>query len=90
MSLNTLDSFAGMTPSGVAANSHERALYENILFAKAGLERPEDIDRRRSLMLLLALAKQRGAAPAITDVRWMLYAGYDAGNHPLQLERRRA
>ena len=40
---------------------------------------------RRSLMLLLALAKQRGAAPAITDVRWMLYAGYDAANHPLHL-----
>jgi len=85
VSLKTLDSFARMTPSGVAANSDERALYENILFAKAGLERSEDIDRRRSLMLLLGLAKQRGAAPAITDVRWMLYAGYDAGNHPLQL-----
>lgn len=84
VSLKTLDSFARMTPSGVAPNSDERALYENILFAKAGLQRSEDIDRRRSLMLLLGLAKQRGAAPAITEVRWM-YAGYDAGNHPLQL-----
>lgn len=85
VSLKMLDSFAGMTPSGVAANSDECSLYENILFAKAGLERSEDIERRRSLMLVLALAKQRGAAPAITDVRWMLYAGYDVGNHPLQL-----
>jgi hypothetical protein len=75
VSLKTLDGLAAMTPSGVAANSEECTLYQNILFANAGLERTEDIDRRRSLMLLLALARQRGAAPAITDVRWMLYAG---------------
>jgi hypothetical protein len=85
VSLKTLDNFAHMTPSAVGTSSDERTLYQNILFAKAGLERSEDIDRRRSLMLLLALAKQRGAAPAITDVRWMLYAGYDAANQPLHL-----
>jgi hypothetical protein len=85
ISVAALDKFADMLPSGIAASSNERTLYENILFAKAGLERPEDLDRRRSLLLLLALAKQRGAAPSISDVRWMLYAGYDGGNHPIQL-----
>jgi hypothetical protein len=85
VSVAALDKFADMSPSGIAASSNERTLYENILFAKAGLERPEDLDRRRSLLLLLALAKQRGTAPSISDVRWMLYAGYDAGNHPIQL-----
>ena len=60
VSLKTLDNFASMTPSAIADHSNERTRYENILFAQAGKERTEDIDRRRSLMLLLVLAKQRG------------------------------
>jgi hypothetical protein len=80
-----LDTLAPVTPSGIPENSDERACYENILFAHAGIERPDDIDRRRSLLLLLAVAKQRGGVPAIADVRWTLYAGCDADNHALQL-----
>ena len=74
-----------VTPSNIAKDGDERACYEDILFANAGVDRPEDIDRRRSLMLLLAVTKQRGAAPGIFDVRWMLYAGYDPDNRALQL-----
>ena len=80
-----LERLAPVTPSEIPENSDERTCYENILFANAGIERPDDIDRRRSLQLLLAVTKQRGRVPGVFDVRWILYAGYDAQNHPLQL-----
>jgi hypothetical protein len=85
VSLAALDKYVAMVPSGIAKNSDERACYEDILFAKAGLERPQDIDRRRSLMLALALTQQLGRVPGVFDVRWMLYAGYDSSQRPLQL-----
>jgi len=85
VTLDELDTFAPVTPSAIPEQSHERACYENILFARAGSEEADDIDRRRSLLLLLAAAKQKGGVPSATDVRWMLYAGHDSGNHPLQL-----
>jgi hypothetical protein len=84
-SLAELDTFSPITPSAIPEHSNERTCYENILFSHSGMEGMGDVDRRRSLLLLLAVAKQRGGVPAAADVRWMLYSGYDAGNRPLQL-----
>jgi hypothetical protein len=85
VSRTELERLAPITPSAIPEDSDERTCYENILFANAGIERPDDIDRRRSLQLLLAVTKQKGRVPGIFDVRWILYAGYHAQNHPLQL-----
>ena len=75
VSLGDLDAFMPMTPSGIPRDSGERQIYQNLLFAEAGLERPEDLDRRKSLLLILNLARQLGHAPDTMDVRWALYAG---------------
>jgi hypothetical protein len=75
VSLGELDAFILMTPSGIPQDSGERQIYQNLLFAEAGLERPEDFDRRKSLLLILNLARQLGHAPDTMDVRWALYAG---------------
>jgi hypothetical protein len=75
VSLADLDAFMPMTPSGILHDTGERQIYQNLLFAEAGLERPEDLDRRKSLLLILNLARQLGHAPDTMDVRWALYAG---------------
>lgn len=75
VSLDDLDAFMPMTPSSLAPDAGERQIYEDLLFAEAGLERAEDLDRRKSLLLILKLAQQLGSAPDTMDVRWALYAG---------------
>lgn len=78
-----LDKFADIAPSNIPQSGDERDCYEDILFARTGVKRPGDLDRRKSLMLLLALTNQYSAVPAISDVRWMLYAGYDSDDQAL-------
>jgi hypothetical protein len=75
VSLLDLDAFMPMTPSGILRDTAERQIYQNLLFAEAGLGRLEDLDRRKSLILILNLAQQLGHAPDSMDVRWALYAG---------------
>jgi hypothetical protein len=75
VSLGDLDAFMPMTPSGIPRDATERQIYQNLLFAEAGIARPEDLDRRKSLLLILNLAQQLGHAPDTMDVRWALYAG---------------
>lgn len=77
VSRSFLDRLAPITPSGIPSNGDERSIYESILFAKAGPRRSPDFDRRESLMLLLALSGHTGGSPSASQVRWMLYAGYD-------------
>jgi len=85
VSRSALDKLAPITPSGIPEISGERSCYEDILFARGGIARPADVERRRSLRLLLAVAKLHSGLPAAADTRWMLYAGCDPGDHPLQL-----
>jgi hypothetical protein len=75
VSLGDLDAFLPMTPSGIPRDGGERQIYEDLLFAEAGLERAEDLNRRKSLLLILSLAQQLGHVPDTMDVRWALYAG---------------
>jgi hypothetical protein len=63
VSLGDLDAFMPMTPSGIPRDATERQLYQNLLFAEAGIARPEDLDRRKSLLLILNLAQRLGHAP---------------------------
>ena len=85
VSLMALAELADILPSGIAGDSAERSCYEGILFAKVGIERPSDLDRRRSLLLALALTDQLGRDPAAFDFRWILYVGQDAEGRELRL-----
>jgi hypothetical protein len=83
VTLSILDKLAPITPSAIPQNSAERSCYENILFANLGNQKSEDIERRRSLLLLLATTQLHGHVPQVADVRWMLYAGRNAENKAL-------
>lgn len=75
-----LNELSEMSPSRIRRNSKERGFYERILFARAGLERIQDIGRRRTLLLVLDLARLLEREPSVWDVRWCLYSGcLDAG-----------
>lgn len=77
VTLSELDALAPMLPSRISLDSAERQQYEDILFAKAGLERQADLDRRRTLMLILTLASRTEHLPKVPEIRWMLYKGID-------------
>jgi hypothetical protein len=70
-----LNELAEMSPSRIRRNGKERASYERILFAKAGLKRSQDIERQRTLLLVLDLARLLEREPSVWDVRWCLYSG---------------
>lgn len=73
-----LEGLTAMSPSEIQRNGSERRFYERMLFAKGGLLRESDLDRRRTLLLLLHLASQLGRAPVPDDMRWCAYAGFTA------------
>jgi hypothetical protein len=75
VSLDDLDAFTSVTPSGIRRDGTERKLYQDLLFGEAGLDRGMEINRRKSLLLILHLADQLGGTPDTEDVRWALYAG---------------
>jgi hypothetical protein len=79
-----LEQFAPLTPGGIATDSDEGLLYEQVLFAEAGLQRKTDIDRRRTMLLILELARQLGRSPNVDDVRWAFYSGCLPDGEPLQ------
>jgi hypothetical protein len=72
-----LDDFAPMIPSTISRKTGERQLYQNLLFARGPLDRPEDLARRDTLLLLLHIAGHLGQAPDPASVRWIMYAGRD-------------
>ena len=78
-----LDEFRIMTPSEIRAGSEERDAYDELLFAATALQRGPDLERRKTLLLVLALTRQFGRAPSIWDIRWALYAGHDDSNNAL-------
>jgi hypothetical protein len=85
VTLEELDAMTAMAPSRIPNSSEERVWYERILFAEAGLERPTDLERRRTLLILLALCGQTGNAPNIQEIRWMLYTNNDERGNALSL-----
>ncbi len=83
VTLDELEAFAPLTPSGIREDSEERQLYEALLFGSAGLARPADLDRRKTLLLILELGRQLGRSPDVTDIRWAFYAGCLPDGTPL-------
>jgi hypothetical protein len=81
VSLDELDRFARLAPSGIRKSGPERKFYEDILFAHTRPEHPDDISRRLSLLLILRIADQLKRGPTADDVRWILYAGKDQDGH---------
>lgn len=70
-----LDVFTAMSPSEISSGSEEQKLYEDLLFARTALQRPSDINRRDTMLLILSLSQQLNRLPEIADVRWAFYAG---------------
>lgn len=85
VSIPDLDALSPITPSEIENGSDERACYEDILFAEAGLTRDPDMDRRRSLLLILELSRHLERIPSVFDIRWILYAGCDTAGRPVVL-----
>ena len=77
VSLDELDQFADIAPSGIRKSGPERRLYEDILFARIRPEHPSDVSRRLSLLLILRVANQLKRGPTADEVRWILFAGKD-------------
>lgn len=83
--LEELDQFAALAPSGIRDVGNERQQYQDILFGESGLDREQDEARRKTLLLILKLAEQTGSAPNINDVRWALYAGRQSNGKLISL-----
>ena len=77
VSLDQLDRFADIAPSGIRKSGPERRLYEDILFGRMRPQNPDDISRRLSLLLILKIANQLKRGPTADEVRWILFAGKD-------------
>src|SRR5207344_956068 len=56
VSRKDLDELSPALPSAIGRSSGERRLYETLLFAGGKLQRPEDLARRDTLLLLLHAA----------------------------------
>jgi hypothetical protein len=69
-----LKQLAPALPSAIRRTGAERKLYETLLLARGHLQRPEDLARRDTLLLLLHSASHFGRTPEVDDVRWLLYA----------------
>lgn len=77
VSKKELEKLLLLSPSEIASDSEERNWYERILFGHAGLERETEQARRRTLSLVLQVARQLRRVPTVEDIRWILYAGSD-------------
>lgn len=74
VSRKELDELAPALPSAIARTGAERRLYETLLFARGKLQRPQDLARRDTLLLLLHAASHFEATLETDEVRWLLYA----------------
>jgi hypothetical protein len=85
VSVRALDELARMLPSAIHPQSRERADYERILFADFPDRTERDLNRRKTLVLALRIARRLKRPPTPIDVRWILYAGHDWSGRPLTL-----
>jgi hypothetical protein len=86
VSRTDLDDFSVLTPSGIHVEGGERQLYEDVLFAKGALSRPDDLYRRQTLLLLLHVVSHLGRTPNVMETRWLLYAGADNKNQQFKID----
>jgi hypothetical protein len=81
-----LDDFSVLIPSGIHTEGVERQLYEDVLFAKGTLSRPNDLYRRQTLLLLLHVVSHLGRTPSVAETRWLLYANADDQDQKLEID----
>lgn len=78
-----------MLPSQIEASSHERRLYQNLLFAREGKKDGNAQARRLSLALVLRAAQANKSPVNANEVRWATYASRNHsgdGLHDLSVE----
>jgi len=75
--VSELDRFARLSASGIPKTSAERAIYEQVLFARGKTASANDHTRRLTLLLILKSAAHLKRTPTADDVRWILYANND-------------
>lgn len=85
VSMAELDQFSSLAPSEILLTSAERGLYQGILLKEPETENPSALSRRLSVLLILRIAALLGRAPTPDEVRWILYAGFDARGQSLDL-----
>jgi hypothetical protein len=84
-SRSDLDQLMVLAPSEIRDGSSECECYRRLLFARLDQQRPNDHERRRTLLLLLRVTDQLGRLPRAEDIRWMLYRDPDGVGSPLVL-----
>jgi hypothetical protein len=77
-----LEAFAPLLPSSIGRDSAERQLYVDLLFARGELQRPTDLNRRDTLLILLHAAAHLKRSPDVASARWLLYAASDEQGRP--------
>ena len=80
-----LDRFAPIVPSEIGLTGNERALYQEILLTPHDPKDMNALSRRLSVLLILNVANLLGREPTADQVRWVLYAGQDQQDCPLEL-----
>jgi hypothetical protein len=83
-----LDTLAPVCPSEIGADTAERQLYEDLLFARFQTSSDADVSRRSTLLLVLSLSKQLGRLPDPDDIRWALYAGRLSDGAPIDFSEK--
>lgn len=79
-----LKQMAPMLPSYIEAESRERQIYEDLLFARIGPQSENARSRRDTLRLVLHISQAFNSYVAASDVRWSLYAQRDGEGETLQ------
>lgn len=80
-----IDQLIPIVPSEIPPSGEERALYQDLLLSPTEKNDSDGESRRRSLLLVLEIAKLLKREPSAVEVRWILYAGQDESGHPLTL-----
>lgn len=73
---NGLQELASMAPSAIPEGSEEHRLYQSILFAEGSFAGDDALHRRRTLLLILDLARALDRLPQGSDLRWCAYSGF--------------
>jgi hypothetical protein len=81
-----LDQFAALAPSEISLTSAERTHYQEVLLREPEANDPTALSRRLSMILILKVAVLLGRDPDADEVRWILYAGFDAQGRCLDLD----
>ncbi|WP_152670276.1 hypothetical protein [Lysobacter capsici] len=71
-----------LSPSEIDEDGEESRCYQRLLFAQRETPSEDDLQRRRTLCLILDLGQRLGRTPWAEDVRWCLYARHFDGHQP--------